>query len=206
MRGRMAIDIRTGCPDSFMRETGTVDKAMESTGRALVDHWSWAAEKGLMNKNTAGTLRAACSQILSSVDDNWETLDIRELNPEDAFRRFQNKRGKDFRPNSLHDYARRFKQAHSSYLKYLEDPASWRFESFERAPRNEGARHPRPRAKTEVANFDIDANLVRYPFPVREGQTALLCLPPDLKTVEAKRLTTFIMTLAIDGIEAPSLT
>src|ERR1700722_19933918 len=106
MRCRMAIDISTECPDGFMRETAAKGKAMESTGRALVDHWSWAAEKGLMNKNTAGTLRAACSQILSSVDDNWETLDIRELNPDDAFRRFQNKRGKDFRPASLHDYAR----------------------------------------------------------------------------------------------------
>jgi hypothetical protein len=205
MRCRMAIDISTECPDGFMRETAAMGKAMESTGRALVDHWSWAAEKGLMNKNTAGTLRAACSQILSSVDDNWETLDIRELNPDDAFRRFQNKRGKDFRPASLHDYARRFKQAHTSYLRYLENPASWRFESTERAPRNEGARHPRPQAKTGVANFEINPNLVRYPFPVREGQTALLCLPPDLKTAEAKRLITFIMSLAIDGAEAPSL-
>jgi len=178
---------------------------MDSTGRALVDHWSWAAEKGLMNKNTAGTFRAACSQVLSVIDD-WESLDIKDLNPDDVFLRFQNKRGKDFRPKSLHDYARRFRQAHASYLRYLENPASWRFESPERTTRSEAARQPRARAKNDAGSFEISANLVRYPFPVREGQTALLCLPPDLKAAEAKRLTTFIMTLAIDVTEVQSST
>ena len=26
---------------------------METKGKALIDHWSWAAEKGVMNRNTA---------------------------------------------------------------------------------------------------------------------------------------------------------
>jgi predicted XRE-type DNA-binding protein len=32
--------------------------------RALIEHWPWAAEKGVMNKNTAAGLRAACVQVL----------------------------------------------------------------------------------------------------------------------------------------------
>jgi hypothetical protein len=35
----------------------------ETSGKAFLEHWSWAAEKGLMNKNTAGGLRSACGQV-----------------------------------------------------------------------------------------------------------------------------------------------
>src|SRR5712692_386131 len=34
----------------------------DTTGKALLEHWSWAAEKGLMNKNTAHGLRSACRE------------------------------------------------------------------------------------------------------------------------------------------------
>ena len=75
---------------------------METTGQALVDHWTWAAEKGLMNVNTAKALRASCTQVMSVLDD-WQSIDVRQLDVEDAFRRFQNKRGKNFTPKQLGD-------------------------------------------------------------------------------------------------------
>jgi len=51
---------------------------MDTTGKALVEHWNWAAEKGGMNKHTAAGLRAACTQVLGALD-NWESVDITSL-------------------------------------------------------------------------------------------------------------------------------
>jgi hypothetical protein len=52
--------------------------------KSLVDHWSWATDKGVMNRNTAAGLRSACAPVLTVIGDDWEktdvtTLDSREL-------------------------------------------------------------------------------------------------------------------------------
>ena len=44
----------------------------ETSARSLVDHWSWAADKGLMNRNTAAGLSSACVRVLDILGDNWE--------------------------------------------------------------------------------------------------------------------------------------
>ena len=177
---------------------------METTGRHLVDHWSWAAEKGLMNKNTAGALRAACAQVLSVVDD-WENVDVRTLDLDDVARRFQNLRKKDFMPKSLEEYKRRFKQAVNSYLSYVEDPGAWRPHAPERS---RGERRPEARGSgrdQDVPQSSPDAparaGVVDYPFPLRDGHTARLILPRDLKMAEVKRLFAFMSTLAVDNTD-----
>src|ERR1051326_9058905 len=96
-----------------------------SSGRAIIEHWIWAAVKGLMNMNTAKALRAACAQVLG-VLDQWETVDVRDLDLDDVFRRFQNKRGRDFIPESLDTYKRRVSAAHRAFLEYLSDPSRWK--------------------------------------------------------------------------------
>jgi hypothetical protein len=40
--------------------------------------------------------------------------------------------------------------------------------------------------------------LVEYPFPIRDGQTATLRLPRDIKSAEVKRISAFMATLAVD--------
>jgi hypothetical protein len=37
---------------------------MENNARSLADHWSWVADRGLMNRNTAAGLRSACTRVL----------------------------------------------------------------------------------------------------------------------------------------------
>ena len=109
---------------------------METTGQQLVDHWNSAAEKGLMNKNTASGRRWACVQVLSILPD-WQNVDVSQLNVEDILLRFQNLKKKDFRPNVVEVYKKRFKVALDSYLEYFRDPGNWRESSQERqaAPR-----------------------------------------------------------------------
>src|SRR5512137_46600 len=119
-------------------------ESIDTTGKALVDHWKWAADKGLMNPNTAGAWRAACTQVLSVMDD-WEKLDVRAMNVDDICLRFQNKRSKDFKPDSLDSYKRRFRQAAASFLDHAKDPSSWKAPARDQSQR-------RDREKKAVTN------------------------------------------------------
>jgi hypothetical protein len=185
---------------------------MNTTAKQLVDHWTWAADKGLMNRNTAGALRAACSQVLG-VLDNWEQLDVTSLNVEDVLRRFQNLRARDFSPESLNAYARRFRNAVESFLQYVKDPASWK--PAARAPKTQTEGNGKPdvkRRKTapaEQADEFVVANetphvggLIEYPFPLRDNVVARLKLPRDISAAEAKRLYGFMIALAVDATNA----
>lgn len=176
--------------------------AAEATGAGLVDHWSWASKKGLMNSNTAGALRAACSQVLA-VEDDWESLDVRAMDVDLMLQRFENLRMKDFTPKSLAQYGSRFRRAVKSYLEYLEHPHGWRFDSREpRAGGKEDAgSKPRRRSlskKEEPIQAEALGDMITYPFPVRSGVVARLVLPRDLRATEARRLSAFLQSLAID--------
>ncbi|MBD0254696.1 MAG: hypothetical protein ICV83_03165 [Cytophagales bacterium] len=70
-------------------------------------------------------MRIASMQILS-VLDGWESIDVSTLDFEDVFRRFVNKRSKDFTPQSMEAYKSRFKQSLGMFLEYTKDPAGWR--------------------------------------------------------------------------------
>ena len=167
---------------------------VELSGRALVEHWTWAAEKGLMNKNTAAGLRAACAQVLSVVDD-WESADLRGLDVDETLRRFQNLRMKDFKPQSLEVYKRRFRQAFLSYSSFLANPTAWKPTLHERVARAEGSRSEQHAPPEEASG---GARLIDYPFPLRDGVTVRLSLPRDLKREEVRRLAAFMSTLASD--------
>ena len=174
---------------------------MHVTGKGLVEHWDWAANKGLMNKNSAAALRAACAQVLGVLED-WENIDIATIDSDDVVRRFKNLRARNFKPKSLETYEKRFKKALSSYLAYVRDPGAWKPAKQTRAPKTDKdqAQHHGPQSTSEVPRSDsLRSGLVDYPFPLRDGQTARLMLPRDLKIAEVKRLSAFMSTLAVDN-------
>ncbi|MGH8611896.1 MAG: hypothetical protein ACREYF_07585 [Gammaproteobacteria bacterium] len=179
-------------------------EAIDTSGKSLVGHWKWAAEKGLMNPNTANGFRAACSQVLS-VEEGWETLDVRGLDVGELCRRFQIKRHKEFKTGSLEAYKRRFAQAVQLFLDYAKDPSAWKAPSQERSSRK--GKGPSSEINGEAtasigerpAALAVLSGLVEYPFPLREGRLAYLKLPIDLKSAEVKRLTAYLNTLAVDG-------
>jgi hypothetical protein len=186
--------------NSDMTTEALSTETTETTGKALLEHWSWAAEKGLMNKNTAGGLRAACGQVLSVLDDG-EALDVRTLDIDDTLTRFVNLKKKDFKPAVLETYKRRFRQAVASYLAYLNDPGAWKPRTVERA--GNGGDSDTDRAEPRPAKREpVTGGMVDYPFPVRDGQTARLVLPRDLRADEAKRLSAFMATLVVEEVAA----
>jgi hypothetical protein len=168
---------------------------MDSTGKAFADHWKWAAKKGLLNKNTAGGLGAAVRQVLGAIPD-WENEDVTKLDVEDTLTKFQNLRGKNFKPRVLEAYKGRFRQALASYLSYLDDPGGWK--PLERAPRAPISSNGGAEPSTPVRDVGAGRSLIDYQFPLRSGLSARLSLPRDLKEAEVKRLTAFMQTLVVD--------
>src|SRR6266566_1204883 len=100
-----------------------VETKTEANGKSLVEHWTWAAKKGLMNKNTTNGIRSAVVKVLS-VLENWEDADIKALDVEQTLTRFQKLKKKDYMPTVLETYKRRFRLAVASYLSYLRDPGA----------------------------------------------------------------------------------
>lgn len=182
-----------------------------TSGKDFIDFWKRAAEKGELKPSTARTIGISCAQVLQCTE-NWKTLDMRTLNLDDAFRRFLNKRGQDLKSASLASYKNRFKNGINMFLDYSNDPSAWKPQLKSRTPSQE-RKTSQPISKDNPINI-IPQNqptvseqwklspstpLIEYPFPLREGQPAYLKLPTDLKTVEVKRLTTFLNSLTVDS-------
>lgn len=177
--------------------------------RALIEHWDWAAEKGLMNRKTAQTLAGACRGILG-VQDDWENLDVTVLNIEDSLTRFRNLRAKDFSPNSLRDYESRFRRAVESYREYLDDQATWKFPS--RSAPTRRSSQPKHRKSPDSPSSagsnrqgdapdmvaDPASGSQEYSYPIRPDKLAKLVIPRDATTAEINRLIAWAQTLAVD--------
>ena len=177
---------------------------MKETGKALVDHWNWAAEKGLMNKNTANAFRAACTQVLGVLKD-WEEKDINQLDLDDVINRFKNLRAQDFKPKTLRDYENRFRRAVQLFQDYIRDPSSWAptksNTSSRRSPTKSDTTKPpqkEDRAGEERNAIVEPTGLVEYPFPLRQDIIAYLHLPSDLTSGEVERLNTFMQALVVE--------
>jgi hypothetical protein len=179
---------------------------MEKSARALVDHWSWAADKGVMNRNTAAGLRSACAGVLEVAGDDWEQTDVTTMDVEDTLIRFQNLKKKDYRPQVLEIYKQRFRKAVASYLEYLKNPGGWKPGAQEKptaAQRNDRAARRQPATApvgTGVALSHAGPGEVEYPFPLRPGVMARLILPSNLTQQDVSRLTAF-MTMLVVGVE-----
>lgn len=181
---------------------------MDTTGKALLEHWTWAAGKGLMNSATAASLKSSCAKVIGVLDD-WESTDVRKIDVEDLVLRFQNLHAREFTPSSLETYASRFRKAVQLFNEYVANPAGWRVSGRPKKARSKedarkngtsnGSETPTPvvSAQTEDEKpAHTETHLISYPFPLRRGLTVKLSLPEDLTSIEAKRLSAFLMTLS----------
>lgn len=179
-----------------------------SSARALVDHWDWAAQKGLMNRSTAQGIAVACRRVLS-VQENWENLDVRILDVDEFLIRFKNLKARDFSPNSLRDYESRFRKAVDSFREYLDDQSGWRFPSRSSSSREPSrARRKKSQSESSPAEARVDdasrstgesaGSLQEYTYPFRPDILAKLSIPRDSTSAEINRLVAWARTLAVD--------
>jgi hypothetical protein len=181
--------------------------SFEATGKGLVDWLSFTSEKGMLNANTAGSLRAASREVLSAVEpDGWEAVDLRTIDIEDMSTRFERLRLGKYKPESLLVYKSRFRNAVQMYLQYIENPSGWKYKPERPAALRKKPAAPgvKGEAGSESSELPGDGRITRsgtieYPFPLRPGMVVTLKLPVDLTKQESKRLSGFIDSLAVDS-------
>jgi hypothetical protein len=189
---------------------------MEATGKGLIDFLGFAAERGLMNGNTAGGLKAASREVLSAVEgDGWSSVDLRTIDPHDFAARFERLRIGKLKPESLLVYKSRFRNAVQMYFTYLENPSGWRYKAERPASARskpgpptaapggpESQRTASGDSSTGAASAGSRASTIDYPFPLRPGLVVTLRLPVDLTKLESLRLAAFIDSLAVEDSNA----
>lgn len=161
----------------------------------LFEFMDYTITKGLVNRNTGVSRKTACAKILSILDDN-EKLDIRNLDIKSVFERHANL-NKSLTPDSLKIYRIRVEKAITSFLSYKADPTSWKPTNQRRNTTKKTDDEKIP-AEPSLHNSGIEKTLT-LPFPIREDLTITISnIPRDLKIGEARRLSAFLETLAID--------
>lgn len=174
---------------------------------ALMKFLDTVVAKGLMNANTAGGLKAACSRIL---DDLADTDDVRGVDVNTAVVRYNNRNPGALSPNSLAEYQRRVSRAISDFVSWVENPASFK-------PRARGASGKNGRKaentvgqRATATHSDMPVHTVHVAssaptstglplsYPLRSDFLAQVVIPRDLTSEEARRLGAFLLTLAAD--------
>ena len=179
------------------------------TEAELVSFLDYAANKGLLNRNTAQGRRVATLKVLQALDDHEKT-DLRTIDREATFSRFVNRFGKEFNPASLQVYRSRFNSALSDFLRYQEDPTS-----FKPSPATRQARTPTEKSPPSKSAAKRTTNTSQaappavspprnvpesfvFPVPLRAGLTVEIHnLPIDLTPDEAARISAVVNALAV---------
>lgn len=173
--------------------------SIPNTEQELVRFHAYLREKGLMNERTAYSRIQAAQAVLSVLDAN-EKKDLGKLDRDLAFRRFTNKNGQRFTPDSLETYRHRFNAALNEFQTYLQDPTGYRPSAISR-DRTGGAQvRPQRARQTESpaqpsAQTQREGDLLSYPLPLPSGEVAQLLLPPVITTGDAQRITALVSAM-----------
>jgi hypothetical protein len=191
-----------------------LDRQMSGTADGLIAFLDWAARTGELSANTAAAYKTAVTRVLEIDGEAWADTSVRELDVSRQMDRFARLRASRYNPTSLRSYGNRLSAAVTHYLKYLDDPATFRAAnpSTPRAKGSEKAVRRTARdgsGSASVADTSrtgtsriASGDLVQYPFPLRAGVMAYFSLPRDLSRTEAQRIAAFIASLAIDPAES----
>ncbi|MGB6455394.1 MAG: hypothetical protein WBH47_13010 [Streptosporangiaceae bacterium] len=191
---------------------GELDRQMSGTADGLIAFLDWAARTGELSANTAAAYKTAVTRVLEIDGEAWTDTSIREIDVSRQMDRFTRLRASRYNPTSLRTYGNRLSAAVTHYLKYLDDPATFRaahpgtprakVSDKAKVARNTTPDRSGPASRPDItstgASRAASGDLVQYPFPLRAGVMAYLSLPRDLSRTEAQRIAAFVASLAID--------
>lgn len=172
---------------------------------ALADFHDYMAEKGLMEKNTAQSRKAAVTKVLGILDEG-EATDITGLDIEDVMSRFQRLHGRDYTPGSLTSYKSRLKSALDDFSSYLSNPLAFRpsvqarGRSRARSGKEERDVSPdsRPQRRIEASRpipLPAAAGVI-IPIPLRPNLTVhVQGIPFDLTEAEARKISAVVIAM-----------
>jgi hypothetical protein len=146
----------------------------------------------------------------SVLEDVADTDDVRTVDVATAIRRYHNKHPGELKGTVLKEYERRLKLALADFVQYTDEPTSYKGRGRGPSNSNDGGRPPR-KAKNQTVtpatgHLSIEGAAPKLTavaglsleFPMRADFLAQVVVPRDMKADEARRLSRFIMTLALD--------
>lgn len=142
--------------------------------------------------------------------DEEEAADLRNLDVDDLMTRFANLKGGEFTPGSLNTYKSRFSAALKDFLRYKNDPLSFKPGIAQRTRKS--TKGKLNKSSTSVIQEEPPAYLIHpsrdtqesivFPIPIREGVTVKIAgLPSNLTKNEALKIANVISALVqIDDV------
>lgn len=168
-------------------------------------------EKNLMSPETARARKVSALKILA-VLDAAERQDLRALDRDLAFHRFQNRSGSTYTPSSLGVYRSRFNSALDDFLRYVGNPSGFRPNSMKSqvttksdgpGPKKALKKNPPNPNTLELPDgaplpLPPPTDSLMLPIPIRQGVVVkIFGIPHDLTAEEAKKIATIVTGYAL---------
>jgi hypothetical protein len=173
----------------------------------LVAYCDWLKEKSYHSPNAVEAWKTAIKKVFEAVEpDGYESISLEGLDLDDYITRFRNKVGGDYKAETITVYAKRIRNAIEAQAYYLKNgkAPSFRTGARSKTKKSDGAaasnvEQLRPENGNGNGSDYGNGNLVKYPFPLKNGQLAELRLPRrGLEKDEADRLTQMIRALQFE--------
>lgn len=189
---------------------------MDLSKQALLDFIDVSIEKGRMNKNTGGGIRAACRKILEQVAPD---VDVRTVDVTAEVVQYNNRHPGELSADSLRVYESRVRSVIDSFVQSRTDPTGYKLPGqtngakSPRASKRGGEKAAKSAVKDAAESPEMTAppatthmhtraaatdTSLALPFPLRPTFLAQVVVPRDLTKDEAKRLAAFLDALAQD--------
>ena len=179
----------------------------------FLDH---AGNHGLMTKNSAQSLKSACTAVFAILGED-DPEDILALDLDDLFRRYENIKGMDVSPRTLRAYRQRVKQAISNFERYKANPSQWKPAGGQRSS-STGKRAPRTQTNNQEYEVDQQARIaspvltassadeITHQFPLRRDAIVRISgIPFDVTRSEMARMNAYLSNLVADAGEVETL-
>jgi hypothetical protein len=194
----------------------------DGKARNVLEYLDNLIEKGKATSGAITPLKTAFAKVAQVVDgDTWDQTDVRSIDVEDYMARFANLTMGKYASDSLVVYKSRINKVINWYIQFLDKPG-WTPDVLRR---NITSKSTPPKAKVDFARKVVTvnspqlgdaplsmpeianvANRVLYPYPLTDGQLVHISLPYKLSKIDAKRIGSFIESIAIDDPTIGSVT
>lgn len=169
---------------------------------SFMSFMDYLSDKHILNKNTAQSRKAAANKVFAVLDEA-EATDLRQLDMEMVYRRFENKEGRSYKPETLQVYKSRLGTALSDFLSHAQSPGQFKptvkaLSSARSAPVKKVREHTMDAELAPQIAVKHQGSALSIPVPLREGVTVMISgVPADLSEAEAARLAAIMKAYAV---------
>ena len=181
----------------------------------VIEYLDNLIDKGKASKGAIDPLKIAFAKVIQTIDgDQWENTEVRTIDVGDYMARFANLTMGKYASDSLTVYKSRINKVVGWYIQFLDKPG-WTPDIQRRNRSNKAtviqtnpstsktisvassvnSGDATPQSMPSVANAP---NRILYPYPLSDGQLIHISLPVKLSKIDAKRIGSFVESIAVD--------